>query len=259
MIQPSFKHGICILGVIPVRSEPSDRSEQVTQLLFGETFDVLDQTPKWAYIKATFDGYEGWVDLIQIRFISDEAFQKTIQSTPKYVTDFVEFVSDIKNKLTPITIGARIDILDIPEVNPNGIVYSGHLIEGKKTKESLIDVAQIFLNAPYQWGGRSPFGIDCSGFTQLIYKLNGHFIPRDASQQAQLGESLSFIEECEAGDLAFFDNEEGRITHVGMMLNDNYIIHASGSVRIDRIDFLGIFNQERNRHTHKLRVIKKII
>ena len=123
----------------------------------------------------------------------------------------------------------------------------------------MIDVAQIFLNAPYQWGGRSPFGIDCSGFTQLIYKLNGHFIPRDASQQAQLGESLSFIEECEAGDLAFFDNEEGRITHVGMMLNDNYIIHASGSVRIDRIDFLGIFNQERNRHTHKLRVIKKII
>ena len=116
------------------------------------------------------------------------------------------------------------------------------------------------MNAPYLWGGRSPFGIDCSGFTQVIYKLNGFKLPRDASEQADTLETvLSFIEESEAGDLAFFDNEEGIITHVGIIMNDNYIIHAHGQVRIDRLDHSGIYNTDTKRHTHKLRVIKKIV
>jgi cell wall-associated NlpC family hydrolase len=117
----------------------------------------------------------------------------------------------------------------------------------------------MYLNAPYLWGGKTPFGIDCSGFTQMVYRLNGYSILRDASQQATQGEALSFIEESEPGDLAFFDNEEGTIIHVGIMMENNYIIHASGKVRIDRLDHLGIYNAETNRHTHKLRVIKKII
>jgi cell wall-associated NlpC family hydrolase len=117
----------------------------------------------------------------------------------------------------------------------------------------------MYLNAPYLWGGVTPFGIDCSGFTQMVYKLNGYKLKRDASQQATQGEALSFIEESEAGDLAFFDNEEGKIIHVGIIMSDNYIIHASGKVRIDRIDHLGIYNVDTERHTHKLRVIKKIV
>jgi cell wall-associated NlpC family hydrolase len=115
------------------------------------------------------------------------------------------------------------------------------------------------LNAPYLWGGKTPFGIDCSGFTQMVYKLNGYHLSRDASQQATQGEALSFIEESEPGDLAFFDNEEGNIIHVGIIMENNYIIHASGKVRVDRLDHLGIFNPETQKHTHKLRVIKKII
>jgi cell wall-associated NlpC family hydrolase len=117
----------------------------------------------------------------------------------------------------------------------------------------------MYLNAPYLWGGKTPFGIDCSGFTQMVYKLNGYHLLRDASQQASQGIPLSFIEESEPGDLAFFDNEEGNIIHVGIMMENNYIIHASGKVRIDRLDHLGIYNADTNRHTHKLRVIKKII
>ena len=117
----------------------------------------------------------------------------------------------------------------------------------------------LFLNSPYLWGGRTPFGIDCSGFTQMVYRLCGHHILRDAKEQANQGEVLSFIEESEAGDLAFFDNEEGNIIHVGIIMNDYQIIHAHGKIRIDTLDHSGIYNVDLQTHTHKLRVIKKII
>ena len=126
-------------------------------------------------------------------------------------------------------------------------------------KQTIVKTAFLYLNAPYLWGGKTPFGIDCSGFTQMVYKLNGYKLFRDASQQATQGEALSFIEESEPGDLAFFDNAEGNITHVGIIMEDNYIIHAHGKVRIDRLDHSGIYNIDKNAHTHKLRVIKKII
>ncbi|MEX2380321.1 MAG: C40 family peptidase, partial [Vicingaceae bacterium] len=128
----------------------------------------------------------------------------------------------------------------------------------KQPKSKITDYALMLLNAPYQWGGRSPFGIDCSGFIQIIYKLIGISLPRDASQQAEVGQALSFIEEAEEGDLAFFDNEEGQITHVGIILENNRIIHASGMVRIDQLDHQGIYNQEIKNYTHRLRLISKI-
>ncbi|HAV55466.1 MAG TPA: hydrolase Nlp/P60, partial [Aequorivita sp.] len=137
--------------------------------------------------------------------------------------------------------------------------FEGKLISGILPKEHIIETALLYLNSPYLWGGKTPFGIDCSGFTQMVYKLNGYKLLRDASQQATQGEALSFIEESEPGDLAFFDNEEGKITHVGIIMKENYIIHAHGKVRIDRLDHSGIFNYEMRGHTHKLRVIKRIV
>ena len=137
--------------------------------------------------------------------------------------------------------------------------YDGKTYNGVLNKELIVQTAFMYLNAPYLWGGKTPFGIDCSGFTQMVYKLCGYKLFRNSAEQATQGEVLSFIEESEPGDLAFFDDKEGNIIHVGIIMEDNYIIHAHGKVRIDRLDHSGIYNAETKRHTHKLRVIKKII
>lgn len=251
--------GICILSVIPLRSEANDKSEIVSQVMFGEHFEIIEQSKQWLYIKLHFDGYNGWIDEKQIQIISVDEYAQLSAEHPVLNGDLVEFVSNDSNYLVPIQLGASLNFLDIPQINIKKLSFDGQKICGIKPKSAIIQTSVLYLNAPYLWGGKSPFGIDCSGFTQMVYKLNGYKLLRDASQQATQGEALSFIEECEAGDLAFFDNEEGNIIHVGIVMNDNYIIHASGQVRIDRLDHLGIFNAETNRHTHRLRVIKKII
>ncbi len=251
--------GICNLAIIPVRLEPSDRSEQVTQLLFGEHFTILEQQQKWSKIRIVFDNYEGWIDNKQYQEISEKQFDALNENPIVLSADLIEFISNPKNELLPISIGSSLSFLNDESLNISNYSFEGVKTCGVKPKTDLIKTAYMYLNAPYLWGGKTPFGIDCSGFTQMVYKLNGYNLLRDASQQATQGEVLSFIEESEPGDLAFFDNEEGNIIHVGIMLDNNYIIHASGKVRIDRLDHLGIYNAETNRHTHKLRVIKKIV
>ncbi|WP_339886848.1 C40 family peptidase [uncultured Flavobacterium sp.] len=251
--------GICNLAIVPLRFEPSDRSEQVSQLLFGEHFKIIEHNPKWVYVELAFDGYKGWIDKKQYQTITGEHFN-ILNDIPNVLSaDLIEYISTPTNQLIPIPLGSSLSFLDNDDINESKFSFDGIKVCGKKDKSELIKTAFMYLNAPYLWGGKSPFGIDCSGFTQMVYKLNGYQLFRDASQQASQGEPLSFIEESEPGDLAFFDNEEGKITHVGIMMEDNYIIHASGKVRIDRLDHLGIYNVDTGRHTHKLRVIKKII
>jgi len=251
--------GICNLANIPLRAEASDRSEIVSQVLFGEHFKVLEQEKQWTRIKLQFDDYEGWIDTKQYQPISELDYNQLSTDAIILNSDLVEYVSAPNNLLMPIPLGSSLSFLNHIEINKENFDFEGMKISGIKPKSNLVNTAFMYMNAPYLWGGKTPFGIDCSGFTQMVYKLNGHKLLRDASQQATQGEALSFIEESEPGDLAFFDNEEGRIIHVGIIMDDNYIIHASGKVRIDRLDHLGIFNSETNRHTHKLRVIKKII
>lgn len=251
--------GICNLAVIPLRLEPSDRSEIVSQILFGEHFEILETQKQWRKIKLQFDQYEGWIDEKQIQPISASEF-KTLSDLPIVLNgDLVEYISYGNTQLLPITLGASVSFLSQASINLQQMSFDGLKLEGIQAKSNLIETAFMYINAPYLWGGKTPFGIDCSGFTQMVYKLNGYALLRDASQQATQGVPLSFIEESEAGDLAFFDNEEGKIIHVGIIMDDNYIIHASGKVRVDRLDHLGIYNAELNKHTHKLRVIKKII
>lgn len=252
-------YGICNLAIIPLRNEPNDRSEQVSQVLFGEHFQILEQQKQWYKIRLNFDQYEGWVDSKQCQVISENDNQELTSNVQILNNDLVEYISNDSNLLIPIPLGASLSFLELDNINRFNYQFEGLKVTGVKPKEELLKTAFMYLNAPYLWGGKTPFGIDCSGFTQMVYKLNGYSILRDASQQAMQGEALSFIEESEPGDLAFFDNEEGKIIHVGIIMNDNYIIHASGKVRIDRLDHLGIYNSEINRHTHKLRVIKKII
>jgi hypothetical protein len=251
-------YGICSLAIVPMRRESNDRSEQVSQLLFGEIFEILEQTQKWTFIKLHFDGYEGWIDSKQFLQITEFQYLKLTNEPLIFNGDLIEYVAS-ENSLIPITLGATLNFLHFSEINVQNYIFDGLKKSGIQPKNHLLQTAYLYLNAPYLWGGKSPLGIDCSGFTQMVYKMNGYKIPRDAFQQANIGESLSFIEECEPGDLAFFDNEEGKIIHVGILLSDYKIIHASGHVRIDSIDHLGIFNSETNQHTHKLRVLKKII
>jgi hypothetical protein len=251
--------GICNLAIIPLRFEPSDKSEIVSQVLFGEHFEVLEQLKQWSKIKLQYDDYEGWVDSKQYQIISESEYNQLSEDAIVLNADLVEYITAPNNLLLPITLGSSLSFLSHGDINTSNFNFEGTKISGIKSKNCLLNTAFMFLNAPYLWGGKTPFGVDCSGFTQMVYKLNGYKLMRDASQQSKQGEPLSFIEESEPGDLAFFDNEEGNIIHVGIIMDDNYIIHASGKVRIDRLDHLGIYNAEANKHTHKLRVIKKII
>ncbi|WP_310557581.1 C40 family peptidase [Flavobacterium sp.] len=251
--------GICNLANIPLRFEPSDRSEIVSQVLFGEFFTILEKTPKWSKIQLEFDDYIGWIDNKQYKDLSSEQYSQLSKDSIILSNDLIEYITDSSNLLMPIPLGSSLTFLNYDGINTDNFAYEGLKTSGIKPKMELLNSAFLYLNAPYLWGGKTPFGIDCSGFTQMVYKLNGYKLLRDASQQASQGEALSFIEESEPGDLAFFDNEEGNIIHVGIIMEDNYIIHASGKVRIDRLDHLGIYNAESNRHTHKLRVIKKIV
>ncbi len=253
--------GISKLAIIPLRADSSHRSEIVSQLLFGEHFQILEVSlnKEWHRIKNQFDGYEGWIDAKQSVEISEKDFENLSAQSRILTTDLIEYVAAKDHLLTTIPLGSSMNFLSMDSINKEQFVFEGQSVNEIQSKSILVDTAFLYLNTPYLWGGRTPFGIDCSGFTQMVYKLNGFQLERDASQQALQGEPLSFIEESEEGDLAFFDNDEGVITHVGIIMEDNYIIHSSGKVRIDRLDHLGIFNPETQRHTHKLRVIKKYI
>ncbi len=249
-----MQYGICSLSLVPVRHAPEETSEMVTQLLYGEHFKVLEHRKFYSKIRIAFDTCEGWVSKDQINLIQEEQFNTIQNSKPVLATDLVSSaVTDQKSSL-PILLGSSV----------HSVKFLSHRYESDDSAESsekpsLIQTALHYLNAPFLKGGKSPFGIDSAGLSQMVYKINGHALLRTAQQQSTQGDALSFIEESEAGDLAFFDNQEGEINHVGIIMDDNYIIHSHGKVRIDRLDHTGIFNTEHGRYTHSLRVIKKLI
>lgn len=235
--------GICSVTVAPVRAEASDRAEIVTEILFGESADILEVNKNWTRIKMHYDGYEGWMDTKQLRPVTDEVLTK------RKVTVVTEDFSSVlmNDGKTLLSMGSEVEFPTVASRRSHDV------------RESIALTAKEFINVPYLWGGKSFFAVDCSGFTQLVYKIHEIKLPRDASQQVNVGESLSFVGESRPGDLAFFENPEGKIVHVGIMLDNQRIIHASGKVRIDTLDSTGIFNKELNKHTHKLRVIKSVI
>ena len=249
-----MNYGLCNLSIVPLRLEDSDRSEMVSQVLYGDLFEIIESTKKWSRICLSYDNYEGWIDNKQFISINKDEFEKLTLLPKKLSTHLLDIITTSSNELLPISIGSNVSVSQFLKHS-----FEGEISDAKYSKNNIIEIAQLYLNSPYLWGGKTPFGIDCSGFTQMAYKLNGIVLFRDASQQVTQGEALSFIEESKPGDLAFFDNEEGAITHVGIIMENNQIIHAHGKVRIDHLDHSGIFNTERQTHTHTLRVIKRIV
>jgi len=227
----------CHLTVIPVRKEPNDRSEQVTQLLFGETITVLDKQAKWSLIRGE-DGYEGWIDNKQYKSGANSFTAFVTQREQAYV---------FEDKILHL---------------PHGSKMLGEQQDSRTiawNEENLTATALLYLNTPYLWGGKSIYGIDCSGLMQQVFKVHGLLLPRDAWQQAELGTTIHLPAEAHCGDLAFFDNGEGKIIHVGMLLSPTEIIHASGEVRMDAFDQQGIFNRDIKQYSHNLRIIKRIL
>lgn len=254
-------YALCPLSVIPVRKEASDKSEMVTQLLLGETMEILSKSGNWRKIRCTYDDYTGWVDVKQILPI-DGAYFSQMQTEPvQLVTDLVQIAIREKNEILPILIGSVLNNYNGKtfKVGEQQFEFEGNVqLTDKARPENIMLHSFMFLNSPYLWGGRSPFGIDCSGFTQIVFKLCGIKLKRDAYQQAEQGEIVNLLEEAKPGDLAFFDNADKKIIHVGIVLDGHRIIHASGKVRIDRLDHQGIFNAETGNYSHNLRIIKRV-
>ncbi|WP_163707003.1 C40 family peptidase [Mangrovibacterium lignilyticum] len=260
-----MNYGISGLSIIPVRKEPSEKSEMISQILFGEHFYVHEHFMGWCRVVMVYDGYEGWVDYKMITPLNERSFVKIEKSPVAVCTDIFNLIPIDEEQHAMIVAGSSLPCWR-PYKHEFSIDRDVYKMTGKFTyheppeaRKFMIRQALMYFNAPYLWGGRSPFGIDCSGFSQIIYKMIGIKLPRDAKDQVHQGVALSFVEEAQPGDLAFFDNDEGNIVHVGIIWEKNKIIHASGKVRIDNVDQFGIFNIDTKRYTHKMRVMKRIL
>jgi cell wall-associated NlpC family hydrolase len=248
-----------------MRKEPDETSEMVNQVLFGESFSILENNKpgNFSLIRLDHDNYEGWINSRCIYFLpeKEQEFQKS--HLPIVTHELLNFLQPL-NDDAPRIIGCgsllqptspgKIMIgsteYRIPEIQVN---------DPLKIREDLISYGLKLLSVPYLWGGRGSFGFDCSGLCQNLFRQVGIEIPRDASKQAGTGHPISFINDAQAGDLAFFDNAEGNIIHVGMIIGEGKILHASGRVKIDQVDHQGIFSTEHNRYTHELRLVKKLV
>jgi cell wall-associated NlpC family hydrolase len=249
---------VCIVPVCPVRSGPSHRSEQISQLLFGEMADAIESNGDFLRIRCSYDGYEGWCQASQVASTPGDNAEFANLLSAEWITEI-----QLNGKSMQIPFGSSLSLFNDGRATIDNYeaVYTG---EVWNTSNAVYNAANLealaykFLNTSYLWGGKSVFGVDCSGFCQTVFKFFGIALLRDAWQQATQGDLVGFLQESRCGDLAFFDNAEGKITHVGILLNGETIIHSSGRVRIDPIDSAGIINTETGQRTHQLRVIKRI-
>lgn len=257
-------YGFCHLTMVPVRANPSHKAEMVSQLLFGETFEITDNLEGWMLIRCSFDNFEGFIEPKQFLPLNHGEWLDLQAARQFYASSLVdEIVESGNSQKIFIVAGSSLPGLENQEFSMGGIKYNFKGAAQQKTsehlREKIAETAKKFIGVPYLWGGRSPFGIDCSGFVQVVFKMHGIQLSRDAAFQAQLGENVHLTEESLPGDLAFFDNHEGNIVHVGILMKNYTIIHSSGQVRIDKIDHHGIFNTRLGKYTHQLRLIKRIL
>jgi hypothetical protein len=256
-----MEYGIAVLSIIPIRMEPSHKSESVSQLLFGETYEIAEDKGNWLRIRCIYDQYEGWIDKSQHLELPEKDFGALKTNGAGLSLELVSSVISGYHSI-PVVCGSDLPFFDGMnfKIGKEKFIYNGQAIQKEAKNAALLErVAMRYLNAPYLWGGRSPFGIDCSGFTQVVFKFTGVPLLRDAYQQAEQGTIINFIDEAQAGDLAFFSNEAGKIIHVGIILKDHRIIHSSGKVRIDKIDHFGIYNAVQKKYSHQLKLIRSVL
>ena len=241
-------YGICLLTVIPMRKLSSHKSEMINQVLFGETFKILKQKKEWSFINLSHDNYSGWINNNQYKIIDEKNIKYEISNN-------LNCLIKVNNIEQQLVLGSFIPVNKSLRKNLKIDFNLNFSVSDKEV--SLQKVAKKYLNTPYLWGGRSPVGIDCSGFIQMVFRFFKINLPRDAYQQAKKGKKINF-ENCKTGDIAFFE-EKNKISHVGIIFPKNKIIHSSGKVRIDQLDKKGIYVCELKKYSHKLKLIKRVI
>lgn len=269
-----MKFGVALASMIPLRKEPAHQAEIITQILFGELYQIRGEQGDWFYIQSEWDGYEGWINENQSVRITEQEFIRLLNVSSHISLDLVQLLANETRKTVfPVLLGSSLRGLVNHSFTMNGehYVFDGQVSEDsvaelsnssrnkKRFCQDLLENAMLYLHAPYLWGGRSPFGLDCSGFVQMVFKLKQVRLLRDTTQQATQGEVVGLLEEAEPADLVFFDDKEGRICHVGLLLDRFRVIHACGKVRIDPIDHEGIYDEPEGKYTHRLRMIRRII
>ncbi|MCH8902940.1 MAG: C40 family peptidase [Bacteroidetes bacterium] len=254
--------GICNIAVIPVRREPSGKSEMTTQLLFGETYEIKEEKDGWLRITVAYDGYDGWISQNQHTEIDQSLYDELNNELQSMCSDTVQTIFNDKKEMV-IVAGSTLPgfVESTLQINGERLNFNGTVADPNEDRDldTLELFAKLFLNAPYLWGGRSILGIDCSGFTQVVFKMMGIKLKRDTVEQAKQGTLIENLKASKMGDLAFFSDGSDTISHVGILLADEQIIHASGKVRIDGISDEGIYNPELDKRTHQLKSIKRIV
>jgi len=259
----ALEFGVCRLAVVPVRVDGRDTAEQVTQLLFGDHYEIFSFSTDnaWAQIRIYSDQCEGWLDVKQHHMISKEYFDQINQTDYKITTDVASTVLYKKSPLT-IVMGSIVPISNSELFKiEEQFAFNGESkgLGQRRDADYLNNIAKKYLSSPSQWGGKSPFGIDAAGFTQMVFKITGFSLLRTIKQQSVQGKKINRSEEAKPGDLAFF-SEKGKVpSHVGIILDDEKIIHTYGCVRIDKFTEEGILNSDTKIYSHLVHSIRRII
>ncbi|PHI21769.1 hypothetical protein CEQ90_00335 [Lewinellaceae bacterium SD302] len=247
---------------VALRAKAKENAELLSQILLGEPLRVISYGKTWSRVQCAEDGFEGYVRSNQIAFVDELTFLQQ-KNNPAFALDLFSPILGDRNGIQ-VTLGSRLPDFDGMHLSLGGgrYTYSGQAVMSRDIRtegELMLKLARRMLFVPHLTGGRTPTGIDAAALIQLVARIVNIQLPRTAEAQVNCGRSVDFIVQCQAADLAFFDDSKGNINHVGLLLPDSRIIHVDDRVRIDAIDHYGIFNYDLGKYTHRLRIVKRLL